>query len=111
VKNIVSFLTKEDFDSVIANQKLVDGTEDVGGVDTPCSACVPFFTWWDFLTAAARAPAFCNGAIGGMYSQNSAIEMCKKELAGVAAVAIAQTNAFDDTMMQDDGVTVVPFFE
>lgn len=50
VVNMMVFVTEEDFNGLTANQKLVDG---VDADDADCSACVPFFTWWDFLSAAA----------------------------------------------------------
>lgn len=50
VVNIMVFVTEEDFNGLTANQKLVDGTDADGAA---CEACVPFFTWWDFLSAAA----------------------------------------------------------
>jgi len=103
VANLTSFLAKEDFDDYTANQVQVDGTDESG---SPCTACVGFTTYWDFLTAVARTPAFCNGAAGGLYSRFDAAALCAKEAAACFATIITQTNAWDDSMVDAAGEPV-----
>lgn len=88
-------MTQADFDTWTANQILVAG--------------LPFTTYWDFLTAVARTPAFCGGLAGSMYSQFSEGQMCGKEAAAALAVIIAQTNANDATMVDATTGESVPF--
>lgn len=70
-------------------QQLVDGA--------------PFVTWYNFISAIAKAPGFCDGIPGGMYSQFSGNEMCRKEFAAMIAVLISQYNANDDTLLDTTG--------
>lgn len=93
VSNIVSFFSQESFDWLFEYQVQVDGTD----ADGACTECVDFTSYWDFLTAVARVPSFCNGTPGGMYSRFEDAQMCAKEMAGMLAVMITQTNTFDDT--------------
>lgn len=92
VNNIVSFFSQEDFDSLFANQ--------VGG---------DFTTYWDFLSAVAKAPAFCNGVAGGLYSRFAEAAMCAKEMAGMLAILITQTNGWNEALEDDNG-EIIPLY-
>merc|ERR1711959_469917 len=78
VKNIASFMTEDDFNVYIQNQIQVDGAG--------------FTTYWDFLSALAMVPGFCNGVAGGPYSRFEDAAMCAKEVASVCATIVTQTN-------------------
>jgi hypothetical protein len=93
VQNLMTFMTEEDFDSLIPYQVGAD-------------AGVPFTTFWDFLTAVAKAPAFCNGVPGPLYSRFSDPALCAREAAGLAATMIMATNADDASMVDADGNAV-----
>lgn len=75
------------------------------------NAVADFTTYWDFLSAVAKAPAFCNGVVGGMYSRFSDVAMCAKEMAGMLAILITQTNAWDDTMEDADGNAIAYYLQ
>jgi len=105
VANVASFLGEDDFTSWTAHQKQVDGLDEAGAA---CTECAPFTTYWDFLSAVAKAPGFCAGVPGASYGRHPDAAMCAKEFAGVAAVMITQTNGMDETLVDDAGVTV-PF--
>jgi len=92
VNNIVSFFAIEDFDGLFANQ------------------VADFTTYWDFLSAVAKAPAFCNGVAGGLYSRFADAAMCAKEMAGMLATMITQTNAWNADMVDADG-NPVPYYQ
>lgn len=66
VANIASFLSEDEFNIYTANQKMLDGVADDG---TDCTECVPFTTYWDFMSAVAKAPGFCGGEPGSMYGR------------------------------------------
>lgn len=97
---IAANLSKDDFDSWASGQKKLDGTDSDGNA---CTACVPFTTYWDMLSAIAKAPAFCAGAKGPMYSRVSDGAMCAKEFSGMAAVMVTQTNKWDANAVDADG--------
>jgi len=68
-----------------------------------------FTDYWGFLSAAAKAPAFCNGVPGGLYSRFPAEAMCAKEMAGLMAVMITQTNGWSDDLVDANG-EAVPYY-
>lgn len=84
---------EEDFNSLIPYQMTVTvGDEEL-----------PFTTFWDFLSAVAKAPAFCNGVAGPLYSRFSAEALCAREAAGVAATMIMATNENNAEKVDSDG--------
>jgi hypothetical protein len=94
VQNIVSFMGESDFDTLFAYQKLNNDDS-------------PFTTWYDFLTAVAMAPAFCDGIAGALYSRFNDEAMCARELAAFFAYTISVTNDFATELLAEDGVTVI----
>lgn len=63
------------------------------------SVCDPFTTWWDFLSAVAKFPKFCDGQAAGVYSRMRSEAMCAKEMAGLYAIITYFTNGWDDAMV------------
>ena len=60
--------------------------------DADCTEeCVGFSTFWDFLSAVAKVPAFCNGNLGASYARFGTAAMCAKEFASLVATYITQT--------------------
>lgn len=108
VKNIASFMGEEEFGFWTANQKLVDGLDADGAA---CTECVPFTTYWDFLSAVAKAPGFCAGQPGPMYGRFTDEQMCAKEFSGMAAVMITQTNGWNDALVDDVTGESIPFWQ
>jgi chitinase len=83
VSNLLTFLAEEDWDYY---------TEYQVQADSDCTEeCVGFSTYWDFLTAIAKVPYFCNGTLGAAYGRFSAAAMCAKEFASLVATYITQT--------------------
>ena len=88
-------MTEADWLEVFANQLQVDGAD--------------FTSIWDFLSAIAMAPAFCDGSAGPSYARFADEAMCAKEFATMAAVAITQTGTEYndlDTLLADDGTAL-----
>lgn len=98
VQNILSFMGESDFDSLFALQKTVTVGEDDD---------VAFTTWYDFLSAVAMAPAFCDGIAGALYSRFDDEAMCARELAAFFAYTISITNDFATELFEEDGTTVI----
>lgn len=85
-------MTEADWAEVFANQLQVDDAD--------------FTTIYDFLSAIAMAPAFCDGSAGPSYARFADEAMCAKEFATMAAVAITQTGTeYNDLtpLTGDDG--------
>lgn len=90
---VASFIAEENFEAYVAYQaQNDDGTN--------------FTNYWDFLSAVAKTPGFCGGVAGAMYSRFEDAAMCAKELAGMVATLLTQTNRDDDTLVDGDGVEV-----
>jgi len=87
---VVTVVSQERFDAVTGYQAV----DAVSGE--------PFTTYWHFLSAVAKVPAFCNGVVGGMYSRFKAEAMCAREVAGLAALIITQTNGWDEELVDED---------
>lgn len=66
---------------------------------------VPFTSFWDFVSAVAKAPAFCNGVAGPLYARFADGANCAREAAALAATAIMATNA-DNANLEVDGALV-----
>lgn len=109
VANLMTFLTEEDWDYFTANQKLVDGEDENGDA---CTECVGFSSFWDFLSAVAKVPAFCNANLGPSYARFGEVAMCAKEFASLVAVYITQTGTVynDLTALTYEDGTAVPNF-
>jgi hypothetical protein len=56
-------------------------------------AGAPALEYWDFLAAVATAPAFCTTAGHGPLQGLAAAQVCRRELAGLWALGIANTSA------------------
>jgi len=63
-----------------------------------------FLKYWDFMTAMAAAPSFCNSRGMGKMGAFHPWLICKKELAAFFAVAIAFTNEQNYNKTQDKTV-------
>jgi len=86
----------------------VDGEDDAG---VACEKCVGFSSFWDFLTAVAKVPAFCNANNGPAYARFGQVAMCAKEFASLVAVYVTQTGpAWNDLPVPEvDGVPVADY--
>lgn len=102
VKNVLSFMTEQNFKDWTAYSKNKDGSNCEGNVDD----CDPFSTAFDFLTAIARTPRFCDGQFGGVYSRMRNEAMCAKELSGLFALVSYFTNKWDEDLVDADGNSV-----
>jgi len=89
----MSFMSEEDFYGLIPYQMTVT-VDEVDG---------PFSIFWDFLSAVAKAPAFCNGVAGPLYSRFADEALCAREAAGLAATMIMATNENDVEKVDSDG--------
>lgn len=88
VANLMTFLTEDDWNFYTENQLQVDGEDENGDA---CTECVGFSSFWDFLSAVAKVPAFCNGNLGASYARFGEVAMCAKEFSSLVAVYITQT--------------------
>ena len=109
VANLMTFLTEDDWNYFTEHQLQVDG-EDADG--NACTECVGFSSFWDFLSAVAKVPAFCNGNLGASYARFGEVAMCAKEFASLVAVYITQTGTVynDLTALTYDDGSAVPNF-
>jgi len=87
----------------------VDGQDEAG---EDCTECVGFSSFWDFLTAVAKVPAFCNAINGPAYARFGQVAMCAKEFASLVAVYVTQTGPVWndlDPLVDDDGNDIADY--